>query len=159
MRHDEFIGEVQHRAKLPSRGDAERATRITLETLGERLGDPSNLAAQLPPEIGRHLAGSQETFDRLTLDEFLGRVTEKAGGDSPQAIFHARAVIDVMRDAVGDGTVNKAVEQLPDEFRTLFESGSEGQLRDRTRPLGSVQRNDWGDNQREEEDQTAGSRP
>lgn len=32
MRHDEFIGEVQHRAKLPSRGDAERATRITLET-------------------------------------------------------------------------------------------------------------------------------
>jgi uncharacterized protein (DUF2267 family) len=55
MRHDEFIGEVQHRVKLPSRGDAERATRATLETLGERLGAPDNHAAQLPPEIGRHL--------------------------------------------------------------------------------------------------------
>lgn len=142
MRHDEFIGEVQHRAKLPSRGDAEKATRITLETLGERVGDPSNLAAQLPPEIGRHLTASTEKFDRLSLDEFFDRIAEK-GGDAPEAVFHARAVIDVVRDAVGDGTVNKIVDQLPNEFRTLFESGSEGQLGDRNRPLGSVQRDDW----------------
>ncbi len=143
MRHDEFIGEVQHRAKLPSRGDAERATRATLETLGERLGAPDNLAAQLPPEIGRHLTASTEKFDRLTLNEFLDRIGEKSGADAPQAVFHARAVVDVMRDAVGDGTIRKAVDQLPEEFTTLFESGIDGQLGDRSRPLGSVQRNDW----------------
>ena len=59
MQHDEFIGEVQARARLSSRGDAERATRAVLETLGERLagGQPHNLAAQLPEEIGRHLEG------------------------------------------------------------------------------------------------------
>ena len=56
MTHDEFIGHVQHRARLASRGQAERATRVVLETLGERLagGEPFDLAAQLPPEIGRH---------------------------------------------------------------------------------------------------------
>ena len=52
MKHDEFIGRVQHYARLASRGDAERATRATLETLGERLagGEPKDLASQLPPE-------------------------------------------------------------------------------------------------------------
>ena len=57
MKHDEFIGRVQHYARLASRGDAERATRATLETLGERLagGEPKDLASQLPPEIGLHL--------------------------------------------------------------------------------------------------------
>jgi uncharacterized protein (DUF2267 family) len=33
MKHDEFIGQVQHRARLSSRGATERATRATLETL------------------------------------------------------------------------------------------------------------------------------
>jgi uncharacterized protein (DUF2267 family) len=47
MRHDEFIGHVQQRARLSSRGDAERASRATLETLGERVpeGLADNLAA------------------------------------------------------------------------------------------------------------------
>jgi uncharacterized protein (DUF2267 family) len=135
MRHDEFIGQVQHRARLASRGDAERATRAALQTLGERLGAPDNLAAQLPPEIGRHLMQVAGEFDRLTLDEFFARVADKEECDVPESIFHARVVMDVLRDAVGDDTVRKAVEQLPDEFLTLFESGSEGQLGDGKRPL------------------------
>jgi uncharacterized protein (DUF2267 family) len=81
MRHDDFIGEVQHRAKLPSRGDAERATRATLEALGERLGAADNVAAQQPSETGRHLTSSAETFDRLLLDEFFEQVADKEGGD------------------------------------------------------------------------------
>jgi uncharacterized protein (DUF2267 family) len=32
MKHDEFIRQVQHRARLSSRGDAELATRATLTT-------------------------------------------------------------------------------------------------------------------------------
>ena len=60
MEHDEFIGQVQHRARLGSRGDAERATRATLETLAERIADgaANNLAAQLPNEIGEHALDS-----------------------------------------------------------------------------------------------------
>jgi uncharacterized protein (DUF2267 family) len=74
MQHDEFIGLVQNRARLSSRGDAERATRAVLETLGERIpeGLAGNLAAQLPHAIGEHLrrtevyagAGTGERFDR-----------------------------------------------------------------------------------------------
>ena len=57
MKHDEFIGQVQHRARLSSRGAAERATRATLEPLAERLagGEADDLAAQLPLELGEHL--------------------------------------------------------------------------------------------------------
>lgn len=49
MRHDKIIGQVQARAQLASRGEAEAATRATLETLGERItpGAAENLAAQL----------------------------------------------------------------------------------------------------------------
>jgi len=56
MQHDQFIGQVQHRAQLSSRGDAERAVRATLETLAERLvgGEATDLAAQLPRELGEH---------------------------------------------------------------------------------------------------------
>ncbi len=44
MHHDQFVGHVQNRAGLPSRGDAEAAIRATLETLGEEF------ARQLPAE-------------------------------------------------------------------------------------------------------------
>lgn len=157
MRHDEFIGEVQHRAKLPSRGDAERVTRVTLETLGERLQTGDNLAAQLPPEIGRHLSEGSKGFERLSLQEFLQRVEEQLG-DGPTSVFHARCVIDVLRDAVGDDTVQSALQQLPDEFRQLFESGCEGELGDVGRPLGSVSRDDWGNRSGSREREDAGTR-
>lgn len=145
MRPPRFIGEVQHRAKLPSRGDAEAAARITLETLGERLAQPDNLAAQLPRETGHHLTVSAEKLDRLTLEEFLDRTREKAGGgrNAAHAVYEARVVIDVMRDAVGDDAIAKALDQLPNEYRQLFESGSEGELTACDRTLGSVSRDDW----------------
>ncbi|MEH2241167.1 DUF2267 domain-containing protein [Nostoc sp.] len=37
MQHDEFIGQVQNRAHLSSRDNAELATCATLEMLAERL--------------------------------------------------------------------------------------------------------------------------
>lgn len=38
MDHDGFIGPVQNRAELASRGAALSASRATLQTLGERIG-------------------------------------------------------------------------------------------------------------------------
>jgi len=35
MNYDEFIGQVQYRAELGSRGEAVRATRATLQTLAQ----------------------------------------------------------------------------------------------------------------------------
>ncbi|MDP9022362.1 MAG: DUF2267 domain-containing protein [Actinomycetota bacterium] len=132
MKHDEFIGYVQARARLDSRGAAEQATRATLETLATRLGGglPSNIAAQLPPELGLHLERSEDETDRFGITEFYERVAqaESAGTDLPQGAFHARAVVSVLRDAVTQGTVDNLRDALPAEFSELFtwEGGQAG---------------------------------
>ncbi len=131
MKHDEFIGQVQHRARLSSRGAAERATRATLETLAERLagGEAKDLAAQLPPELAEHLRGGWSAMgDRFSLDEFFRRVSQREGVDVPDAVFHARAVIEVLSAAVSRGEMDDVRAQLPAEFDRLFEAGSTGQM-------------------------------
>lgn len=135
MQHDEFIGQVQHRGRLASRGDAERATRATLETLAERISDGAadNLAAQLPREIAEHLrrkvTAGAGTAERFSLDEFFARVTEREGVEQPDAVHHARAVLGVLDEATTGGLTAKLREQFPAEFDRLFEVGSEGRMR------------------------------
>ncbi len=135
MDHDEFIGQVQRRARLGSRGEAERATRATLETVGERIadGEADNLAAQLPQEIGEHLrraasaqAGTGEGF---SLDDFFERVTEREGIGQPDAVFHSRVVLEVTDEATTGSLMTKVREQFPAEFDRLFEAGSSGRMR------------------------------
>ncbi len=125
MQHDEFIGQVQQRARLDSRGAAEQATRAALETLSARLagGLPSNLAAQLPPEIGRHLEREDDRAEQFGLQDFYERVAEaqSEGVDLPQAALHTRAVLSVLDEAVGGTKLDDVREQLPDEFASLFE--------------------------------------
>lgn len=131
MKHDEFIGQVQHRARLSSRGEAERATRVTLETLAERLagGEAKDLAAQLPQEIGEHLRGEWSgRGERFSLDEFFRRVSLREGVDLPEALYHARAVIEVLSEAVSKGEIDDVRAQLPAEFNRLFEAGSAGHM-------------------------------
>jgi uncharacterized protein (DUF2267 family) len=122
MKHDEFVGHVQHLAHLPSRGDAERIIRATFETLGERLQSESaeHLAAQLPPELGRHLRGRR--FQHLTLRDFNARVAEREQHDVEKASFHARCVLDTLSAAISPGAVQKIRKQLPEEFQPLLGS-------------------------------------
>jgi uncharacterized protein (DUF2267 family) len=135
MQHDELIGQVQAKAKLSSRGDAERAVRSTLETLGERLPDglTDNLAAQLPHEIGEHLRrtevlnglGAGERFSR---DEFINRVSERSGADRPQAVYQARVVFETLDQATTGGLMDRVRDALPDGVRALAEAGSTGEM-------------------------------
>lgn len=132
MQHDEFIGLVQSRAQLPSRGDAERATRATLETLGERIpgGLATNLAAQLPEEIGEHLRrtlpyGLEYTpGERFDAAEFVARVADRATADEPQAAYFARVVCEVVDEATQGGMLGKVAESLPEDVRRLVTAGS-----------------------------------
>jgi uncharacterized protein (DUF2267 family) len=96
MQFHDFIGHVQHRARLPEEGEALKVTRATLTTLGERLhgGEGGDLGAQLLV-----------------------------------AVHHARAVIDVLKDAVTEGEMGDVRAQLPEEYASLFEAGSEGEMR------------------------------
>ncbi|HEX6086930.1 MAG TPA: DUF2267 domain-containing protein [Thermoanaerobaculia bacterium] len=120
MNHDEFVGQVQHRAHLASRGDAELIIRATFETLGERLQSESaqHVAAQLPPELGRHLRDRK--FEHLSVHDFCARVAEREHADVAKATFHARCVYDTLRDAISPGAVGKIERQLPEEFTRLL---------------------------------------
>lgn len=120
MNHDEFVGHVQHLAHLPSRGDAELIIRATFETLGERLQSESaeHVAAQLPPELGRHLKNHR--FEHLSLREFNARVAEREHHDVEKASFHARCVLETVRAAISPGAVQKIRKQLPEEFQPLL---------------------------------------
>ena len=131
MKYDEFIAQVQRRIGLGSRKEAERATRATLETLGERLagGEPKDLASQLPPEIGVYLlqplAGAGED---LSLDEFFQRVSVQEGVPLAEATYHARVIIALLSEVVTMGLIENVKAQLPADFRQLFEVEYEGQV-------------------------------
>lgn len=133
MRREEFIGQVQHRAWLQSRGDAERLTRATLETLGERVpeGTVTNLAGQLPQEIGEHLlrtvtmgdAGTGELFGG---QGFVQRVADRAIVRELDAAYGARAVLEVLEEATTGGLAGTVREALPADIRQLLDAGSQG---------------------------------
>jgi uncharacterized protein (DUF2267 family) len=132
MTYDEFVGQVQHRAKLGSTGEAVAAIRATFQTLAERLAGNTawKLAAQLPQEIGEYLRSpTSGAGDSFPLSEFFQRVTAREKVDEPDAVYHARVVMEVLAEAVTGGEIQKVLAQLPEDYFPLFESGSIGALR------------------------------
>jgi uncharacterized protein (DUF2267 family) len=131
MTHEEFIGQVQHRAHLASRGAAEKAIRAVFETLAERTehGAAAHVAAQLPRELGRFLQQRRD-FHRLSLPEFFQRVRELEGSniDVADAAYHARVVVEVLEEGVTEGALDKIKAGLPSDFDPLFTAGSRGPL-------------------------------
>jgi uncharacterized protein (DUF2267 family) len=129
MQLQEFLGQVQSRAKLESLDSALAVTRATLETLGERLGgqEPENLAAQLPQELARFLR-QPSRGQRFSSDEFFQRVSERSGADLPDATYQVRVVFEVLSEAVSKGEIDDIRQQLPQDYQRIFESGSEGKM-------------------------------
>ncbi len=121
MKGEQFIAEVKNLAELDTNEDAQKATRATLETLKERLAgnEPSNLAAQLPPEIAPYVEGDggREAF---SLEEFYDRVAQKQGVDHDEAIRHARAVATVVQTSGTGGELDDVRSQLGDDYEELF---------------------------------------
>lgn len=121
MKRDQFLAEVRDLAELGSDEDAEKATRATLQTLRERLAgnEPSNLAAQLPPEIAPHVdgEGGRESF---SVEEFYNRVAQKEGVGVEEATRHARAVATIVQTAVTGGELDDVRSQLGNKYRDLF---------------------------------------
>lgn len=122
MDYQEFVGQVQHRLELPEFGQAVRATRATLTTLGERLeaGEASDLASPLPMEIDRYLVEA-ESGQRFSYTEFLDRVSERANVDKSDANYHAQQLVALLAEVVPPGNIEKARNQFPDDFEPLFE--------------------------------------
>jgi uncharacterized protein (DUF2267 family) len=122
MKGEQFIAEVRNLAELDTNEDAQKAIRSTLETLKERLAgnEPSNLAAQLPPEIAPYVEGEggREAF---SVKEFYERVAQKEGTtNSEEAVKHARAVATVLQTAVSGGELEDVRSQLGNDYEELF---------------------------------------
>ncbi len=129
MQYDQFVGQVQNRARLASSGEAVGAIRATLQTLGEHLfgGEAENVAAQLPPELGIYLLEGVPA-DGFSLKEFFQRVSAREGVDLPIATYHTRVVMEILEEAVSPGLMGKVRDQFPAEYDQLFRSGSRGKM-------------------------------
>jgi len=122
MNYKEFVGQVQHRLEYAQFGQAVRATRAVLTTLGERLqkGEATDLASPLPMEIDRYLTEA-EHGQRFDYSEFLDRVAEREGVDRSDANYHAQQLLAVVAEVVPPGNIKKVDGQLPAEFDPLFD--------------------------------------
>jgi uncharacterized protein (DUF2267 family) len=130
MNFDQFTGQVQNRLELPGTGEAVRAIRATLTTLGERLqaGEAEDLAGSLPMEVDFYLTGAvRDHGQRFDWGEFVDRVREREGATDRRAgadaAYHARVVVALMADVVAPGEMRQIRSQLPaDEgWDQLFE--------------------------------------
>jgi uncharacterized protein (DUF2267 family) len=117
--YETFISAVQEEANA-SYEEAERATRATLETLGERISDGQarDIAEQLPVPLRPVIVGGRdpEPFD---VGEFVRRVAEREGVDRPLARQHARAVFAALGRVVSREEIEDMRAQLPSGFGDL----------------------------------------
>ncbi len=128
MSFDEFTGDVQHRLELPGTGEAVRAIRATLMTLGQRIPEESaeDLAASLPMEIKWYLTGAVgEHGQRFDWQEFVDRVSEIEGTERSEAAYHAQLIVDLVGTLVPPSDLQQLRDQLPEgeddeNWRKLF---------------------------------------
>ncbi len=123
MQYEEFIERVQQCSGLASFADAEEATRATLTVLGEYLsgGEGLDLASQLPQPMAEILREHPpERSNIFSMNDFLQRVGEEEGVGTNEAQDHARAVVDVLEEAVTEGQMQDVRRQFPSEFDPLF---------------------------------------
>ena len=115
---DELLRRVADRAGVDS-GRAAKATEAVLETLAERIAggqadDMADvLAAELRPPIRRGRERSGGKAQRMSLDEFVGRIADREGVSYDEALEHARAVIATLREALPPKEFSDLLAQLP----------------------------------------------
>jgi uncharacterized protein (DUF2267 family) len=78
------------------------------------------LPAEVRPALERGRARGGGAAVPLSLDAFLDTIAELEGTSKAEAAEHARAVLTVLRGAVGEKEWQDTTAQLPDEYRTLW---------------------------------------
>lgn len=127
MKYNQFVNQVQNRAQISSRGETEVAIKATLETLAERIvGDEaSNLAEQLPEEIGKYLRGREgEKGHSFSLQEFYDRVSKKEHVEPYTAAHHVLVVMAVANEAATSGEFDDICANLSDDYKPIFAAES-----------------------------------
>ncbi len=126
MKHQEIVVRVARTAELPTKRSAEHALRAVLETLAERVSPASSrgLAEKLPLEssVYLHDAPERQSPTSRELDAFLDRVGGRLALTRPDAVRVSRAVLSVIAEAAGDDSLRVLREELPFEWRVIFET-------------------------------------
>jgi len=113
----EFLSRVADRAGVDPE-TARKAAEAVLETLAERIagGEVWDLMKQLPAELQPALErGKERTHGvarRMSLEEFLQTVAERAGVGVEEAREYARAVLSTVRDAVTEKEFQDLTSEL-----------------------------------------------
>jgi uncharacterized protein (DUF2267 family) len=131
MKYNAFVTEVQKRLELATQGDAVRASRAVLTSLGERLqaDEATDLASPLPMEIDRYLRAA-DSGQRFSFEEYLDRVGEREGVETRTALHHAQRVVELVSEVVPSGELKQVRAQLPADFDELFDRVDEAVFAD-----------------------------
>jgi uncharacterized protein (DUF2267 family) len=126
MKYDQFIDEVQKRARLQTREEAIQVTRAVLETLGERLDREvvQGVAAQLPNDLKDYLKLRSGKTDVYNVPEFYNRVGARADLKYYDSAERTWQVMGVLKEAIPEGELRQIVESLPAEYGQVFGDGT-----------------------------------
>jgi uncharacterized protein (DUF2267 family) len=124
MQFDDFINRVQEQTRVDTPQEAVAITKAVLETLGERLDRKvrNGVAAQLPKELKEFLLARNDKTDHYGVTEFYHRVGARSELKSREALIHTRQVFGVLRQAIPEGEIQDILEDLPEEYESLFET-------------------------------------
>jgi uncharacterized protein (DUF2267 family) len=106
--------------------EAAQLTQATLEVLGDRIGGQQahDLAQRLPDTSGQWLDEPPETpAHDYGVDDFIGRVRDRAPDVRDDVGPGIRAVIIALRDAVGEAELEIALRPLSDDYDVLVRAG------------------------------------
>jgi uncharacterized protein (DUF2267 family) len=130
VNYSEFVEAVAKRAQV-SPAEATMITRATLETLTDRVtgGQARGLAGQLPVELRQHLHKTTSPTDAqiaesFGFEEFVHRVSARAGVDGAVADAGARAVLATVGETVSSDELDGMLSQLPKEFWEIVRPGA-----------------------------------
>ena len=118
----EFYDLVLKEAGLRDREEAHRVCQAVLAALASRLPvtEIDDLAAQLPRGIKELMAATY--FEKLSFEEFLERIREKAGlPDLKTAEHFTSAVFKVLKSFISQGELKDIKAVLPLELKELWQ--------------------------------------
>lgn len=122
MDYEHFIERVHARAHLQPK-EAVNATCATLKTLAEQIGPAPTrrLAAQLPRELACYLqVAPADEMGHFSFGEFCQRVAIREDSNVPDAIAHARCVIETLEEALDRSRCGTVFVELREELAPLF---------------------------------------
>lgn len=123
MDYEEFLATITVRGGLETRDRAAAIARATVQTLAERLDEPTRLAAELPHELARYAVRPVDLGpDPFGVDEFVGRVAERADLPPPSALRLARVVVSELASATSPDRLGAICGTLPGEWRALLDA-------------------------------------